>query len=287
MEKTLILTAETGSDLTPDMAAQYGIHLVPMHVTMGEVCLDDGAFPSQDVCDYYDRTGTVPKTSASAPEDFTQVFDAIHAAHPKAQILHLAYSAATTCSYQNAGIASTERDYVFRLDTKQVSVAQAMVVMETARQIQAHPEMDAQAAAAFAAELAASLHMCFIPKNLDYLRAGGRLSNVAALTGNLLRLHPCIETIDGNLVATKKYRGALERIIPKLITEFSDKYQFSREGIYFIRSPGLSPELQALAERCAAEEGFQAVTWMDTGCVITSHGGPGCFGIVGRTAGKK
>lgn len=285
MEKTLILTAETGSDLTPALAEQYGIYLVPMHVTMGQDCLDDGSFPPEDVCAYYDRTGAVPKTSASAPEDFTRVFDAIHAAHPQAQILHLAYSAATTCSYQNAGIAAAERDYVVRLDTKQVSVAQAVVAIETAKKIQAQPELDAQGAARFAQDFAASLHMGFIPKNLDYLRAGGRLSNVAALTGNLLRLHPCIETIDGKLVATKKYRGALERILPKLIGEFAEKYRLSREAVYFIRSPGLPVPLQALADRCAQEEGFQAVTWMDTGCVITSHGGPGCFGIVGRSLG--
>ena len=86
-------------------------------------------------------------------------------------------------------------------------------------------------------------------------------------------------------MATKKYRGALERILPKLIGEFAEKYRLSREAVYFIRSPGLPVPLQALADRCAQEEGFQAVTWMDTGCVITSHGGPGCFGIVGRSLG--
>ena len=59
MEKMLILTAETGSDLTPALAEQYGIYLVPMHVTMGQDCLDDGSFPPEDVCAYYDRTGAV------------------------------------------------------------------------------------------------------------------------------------------------------------------------------------------------------------------------------------
>ena len=57
MEKKLILTAETGSDLTPELAQEYGIYLVPMHVTMGEDCLDDGAFPAQAVCAYYDQIG--------------------------------------------------------------------------------------------------------------------------------------------------------------------------------------------------------------------------------------
>jgi hypothetical protein len=31
----------------------------------------------------------------------------------------------------------------------------------------------------------------------------------------------------------------------------------------------------------AALLGFRTVTWMKTGCVITCHGGPGAFGIVG------
>ena len=52
-----IIVAETGSDVPKEMAAEYGIYLVPMHVTFGDVMKDDGAFPTQEVCDYYDRTG--------------------------------------------------------------------------------------------------------------------------------------------------------------------------------------------------------------------------------------
>lgn len=285
MEKKLILTAETGSDLTPELADQYGIYLVPMHVTMGETCLDDGAFPASDVCAYYDRTGKVPQTSACNPEDFVRVFDQIHAAHPGAQILHLAYSAATTCSYQNAGIAAVNRDYVTRLDTKQVSLAQAMVAVRLALRLRENPDMTVSEAVDYAKRVAEATHMCFIPRNLDYLRAGGRVSNVVALTGNLLGLHPCIETINGELVAAKKYRGSFVKVIPKLLSEFSAKYRLSREFISFIRTPGLSQELQELAEHHARSLGFQNVSWLNSGCVITCHGGAGAFGIVGQTAG--
>jgi len=55
----IILVAETGSDITPELAAQLGIYLVPMHVSMGSETLDDGAFPPEDVCAYYDKTGKV------------------------------------------------------------------------------------------------------------------------------------------------------------------------------------------------------------------------------------
>ena len=38
------IVAETGSDLTPELAKAYGIELVPMHVTFGSKTLDDGSF---------------------------------------------------------------------------------------------------------------------------------------------------------------------------------------------------------------------------------------------------
>ena len=280
MADTIILVAETGSDINPQLAAQYGIHLVPMHVSMGGKTLDDGTFAPEEVCAYYDNTGKVPQTSASSPADFERVFDEIHAAQPEAKILHLAYSAVTTCSFQSAQLAAEGRDYVVSVDTQHVSVGQAAVVIEVAKWLQTHPEATVQQAADAARAIAARCQMCFIPKNLDYLRAGGRVSNAAALVGNLLGLHPCIEIIDGRLMAKKKYRGALDKISPKVVRDFVEKHDPDREHIYLIWSPGLSDASKAIVEQAVKDEGFSSTHWMKTGCVITCHGGPGCFGLV-------
>ena len=67
MADPIILVAETGSDINPQLAAQYGIHLVPMHVSMGGKTLDDGSFPPEDVCAYYDNTGKVPRPAPAPP----------------------------------------------------------------------------------------------------------------------------------------------------------------------------------------------------------------------------
>ena len=130
--KRIILVAETGSDISPELAERYGIRLVPMHVTFGDVTEDDGTFPPERIEAYYRETGNLPKTSGSTPGDFETVFDQIHAEDPEAEILYLAYSAVTTCSYQSAMIAAEGRDYVTALDTRQVSVGQAAVVVEVA-----------------------------------------------------------------------------------------------------------------------------------------------------------
>lgn len=285
MSSNIVLVAETGSDITPELAKEYGIWLVPMYVTMGDQTLDDGTFPAEDVCAYYDRTGKVPKTSGTSPEAFEHVFREIHEKYPQKHILHLAYSAVTTVSYQSAMIAAEGLDYVTSLDTKQVSVGQGAAVLEVARFLQANPEVSVEEAVAAAEKICRQTQMCFVPKNLDYLRAGGRVSNVAALTGNLLQLHPCIEIIDGRLMARKKYRGAMEKLIPKLLPEFDEKHSLSREKLYLISTPYMDGAVHEALEGAARSMGFREIVWMRTGCVITCHGGPGAFGVVGFAKG--
>ena len=45
----IIIVAETGSDITPELAAKYNITLVPMHVTFDSHTMDDGSFSSENL----------------------------------------------------------------------------------------------------------------------------------------------------------------------------------------------------------------------------------------------
>lgn len=281
MNHNIILVAETGSDIPKAMAEKLGITLVPMHVNMGNQTLDDGTFPPEDVCAYYDRTGKVPTTSGCTPYDFEKVFDELHAKYPEKKFLHLAYSAVTTCSYHSALLAAEGRDYVKSVDTRHVSVGQCAVVSAVASWLKEHPEATLEAAADAAEAISARTRMCFIPRNLDYLRAGGRVSNAVALVGNLLHLHPCIEIIDGKLIAGKKYRGDLAKLAPALLRDFDSKHSLRRDHIHFIYTPYMDDAIHTVLDQEAAAMGFRKITWIKTGCVITCHGGPGAFGIVG------
>ena len=105
---------------------------------------------------------------------------------------------------------------------------------------------------------------------------------MVALTGNLLGLHPCIEILDGRLMAKKKYRGHLDKTVPTLIREYTKANDLKKDSLCLITTPRLPREIEELAEATAKECGFEKVTWMKTGCVITCHGGPSAFGIVGH-----
>lgn len=278
---SIILVAESGSDITKEIAARYHIEIVPMHVNFGEETIDDGTFPAQQIVDYYRVTGTLPKTSGSTPEDFEIMFDKIHAEHPDAQILYLAYSAITTCSYQSAIIAAEDRDYVTAIDTKQVSAGQGIIVAAMAQELEKNPDMTIEEAVTLTNGLIEKAKMCFLPDNLEFLRAGGRVSNAAYLGSRILNLHPCIEILDGKLTATKKYRGKMTKVARDLIKEYAVNYNLDTKELWLIHTVGLSDEVKASITDVLTECGFTNVEWILAHGVITTHGGPAAFGIAG------
>ena len=280
-KSNIILVAETGADLPAELVQRCHIRIVPMHVTFGNETRDDGTFPAEEICTFYDRTGILPKTSGSSPEDFVKVFDAIHAQEPDAQILYLAYSASTTCSYQSAQIAAEGRDYITSLDTKKASAGQGCIVTAMAKLLEQHPEWAMEDAVAAANDLIQRARMCFIPDDLEYLRAGGRVSNAVALVGRILNIHPLIEFVDGKLVATKKLRGKLIKLAPQLVRDYAAEQDLDREELQLIWTPYFPDDVRAAVDAAARELGFRTVTWIKSGGVISTHSGPRAFGVVG------
>ena len=276
-----ILLAETGSDTPAEIAAKYGITLVPMHVGFGDVTKDDGSFPVTEVFDFYKKTGQLTRTAGCNVPDFEKVFDSLHAMYPDKHILYLAYSAVTTCSYQSAVIASEGRDYITAIDTKHCTAGQCYVLILTARYLEQHPDATLEEMKEKIAGWVEAVHFCFIPGDLDYLRAGGRVSNAAYLGARILSINPLIEVLGGELKATRKIRGSMDRVVKKLTPEYIDQYNLSRDLIIFDHSPGLAEETKAAAEAIAREKGFKEILWCTCGGVISTHSGPGAFGIAG------
>lgn len=279
-----VLLVESGADFPADLADRYGVWTVPMHVSFGDETRDDGSFPIEEVYHYFEKTGSLTKTSGCTPEDFTRVFARIREKEPNKHILHLAYSAVTTCSYQSAQVAAQGFPEITSIDTKHVTVGQAMVTLLLARYLEDNPDCTLEQAVAKAEELSRRCRMGFFPGDLAYLRAGGRVSNAAYLGAKILHLNPLIELKDGHLTATKKYKGRMEKVAPKFLNDFDQSNRFQRDIMAFVYSKGLSDAIRDAVTAQAKEMGFREILWVQTGGVVTTHCGPGGFGVCGVVA---
>ncbi len=277
----IVIVAESGGDLLKEDIEKYDIEIVPMHVQMENETFEDGTFPPQKVFRCYERTGNLPHTSASNPRDYLQVFDRIKADSPDAVIIHLAYSAVTTASWHNSLLASEDQDNIVHIDTRQVSGGMRAIVVKMAQYIRNNPGTTVQQIKAEAEKLADRARFVFFPGDLSYLKAGGRVSNAAYLVASVLKLKPLIEMIDGKLTATKKYRGSDEKIYPQLLNEYLSNNKLEKDSFFMVYSEGLDNNLKKRLEQEAARHGYTETTWVPTGCVISTHSGPGAFGIGG------
>ena len=275
----IVIIAESGSDVPAAEAAELGIEIVPMHVSIGQKTIDDGELPPAEMLEECRQLGVLPRTSGCTPGDFSVVLDRVHAEHPNAQILYIAYSAVTTCSYESARTAAEGRDYVHMFDTRHVTIGQGFVVTQTARHLAENPDISVEELMAWSEELASRVRMGFVPGDLGYLRAGGRLSNAAFVGATLLRIKPIIELLEGKLVATKKLRGNMEKAALGLMDHMALQGDYDTDVVYLLHSAGLPDAIQRAAEEHARELGFKSIRWYESHNVITSHCGPGSFAL--------
>lgn len=282
--RKIILSTESGADLPEDLAVQYAIQVVPMHVIMDDHDYLDGSLPVTDIYDYYDRTKNIPSTTATNVHEYEQFFAKIKADFPDCVIIHIGYTSKASSSFQNAVIAAEEMDDLFLIDALNVTGGLAAIVMNSARLLEKEPMIEPARLVEQIKAMVPKSRLAFVPGSLEFLRAGGRVSNLAYLGGALLKIKPCIELIQGKLVSTKKYRGKIDGVAEKLMREYLAQYDIDREQLYLIYSIGLEEAVMQRMNQIAEENGFKNVKWIQAGAMISTHAGPGGFGIAGLEA---
>lgn len=271
------IVVDSGADLDTKKAEELGIEIVPMHFIMGNDTYDEGDLTPDKICEYYERTKTVPTSSGCTPIDYIRKFEEIHDKWPDAKILHLAYSGGLSCCYNSAKIAQEDMNYVTTIDTKLASMGQGLLAIKAVEFIRAFPQATIEKLVEHIEHIKTKVKMFCIPDKLNYLKAGGRLSNAAALVGGLMNIHPVVEFIEGKLVATKKIRGSMASCLPKFLEDMLSSKDYDKEDIWLNEGPGFAQELKNTLEEIAKKFGFKNINWVKTGCVITIHGGPEHF----------
>lgn len=272
------LTADSTCDLGASIAA-HDIGIMPLSVILGsEPHLDGVDIVPQDIFDYVDRTGQLPKTAAPSTGDYEEFFRPFVEAGDTVIHFSISAKASSSCSYAQEA-AKHFPGKVFVVDSKALSTGQGLLVLK------ASDLRDEGASAQEIVERVNALrplvNTSFVPDRLDYLYKGGRCSRMAFYGANLLRIHPLIEMEDGQLVAGKKYRGSMVKCIEQYIDDLAVKYpKYEKRRCFITNSMADEAVVEAARKKVAANFAFDEVLETVAGSVITGHCGRNTLGVL-------
>ncbi|MET1029836.1 DegV family protein [Domibacillus tundrae] len=279
--RRIIFSTESGADLPSDLAYKHDVQVVPMHVIMDGKDYLDGSIPVADIYDFYERTKKIPSTTSTNSNEYHDFFTKIKADFPDCIIVHIGYTSRASSSFQNATIAADGFEDIFLIDALNVSGGLTAIVMYAVTLLESNPAVAPARLIEKIESIIPKSRLAFVPGSLEFLRAGGRVSNAAYLGGSLLKIKPLIELVEGKLVSTKKYRGKMSGVTEKMMRDYLNQYKIDKEQLYFLYSIGLDERIKQRIDEIAEEAGFKNVKWIQAGAVISTHGGPGAFGIAG------
>lgn len=270
--------SDSTCDLPKELVEKYDIAVVPLTVIKDNQKHSDGVdITTADIFAHVAGGGDLCTTAALNIEEYMTIFSGY--ANKYDGVIHINISSGFSSCYQNACIAAEEFDNVRVIDSQNLSTGQGLIVLkacELAKTCQSLDEL-VEKINAFVPKVETS----FVLDRLEYMVKGGRCSSAAALGANLLGLKPCIEVKDGKMAVVKKYRGNYSKCLATYIKErLTNRDDLDRGYLFVTRTPIADDCLQAVEATVAECADFENIYWVNAGCTVSCHCGPGTLGVI-------
>ena len=280
MAKPIVLCADSTCDLSPALIEKYQVKILPMHVNLEENSYLDGVDINADgIYDYYREHKVLPKTAALNMDEFIDfVKPYIDAGN---DVILMTVGSGLSTTFNNARLAAMETEGLYAIDSNNLSTGFGHAVIAAAERIAAG--MPVEQIVDEVQALTQKVEASFIVDTLEFLHKGGRCSAVAMLGANVLKLKPCIEVSNegGKMGVSKKYRGALERVLEEYVKDRLDGRDDIVTNRIFITHSGISEERIAVVKAAIQKYmHFDEILVTRAGCTISSHCGPNTLGIL-------
>ena len=268
------IITDSGSDILP--GEMKGLTVLPLTIAFGNDVYHDGVDLSHErFFELLVESSENPTTGQVPPFRYSQAFDKVIADGDEAVVITI--SSGVSGTYESACSAAAEYPgRIHVVDSLHVSVGiRLLVEMALARAEQG------ATARQIVDELEASkgkIRFLALLDTLEYLRRGGRISNVSAALGTLLAIKPVVTCTDGKIVVMDKPRGLKSgrSIIANLIRE-DGGFDFDRPLCIGYTGNSDKPARQFLDSCPDLWEGRGEVPISSIGATIGTHAGPGGF----------
>lgn len=270
------IIADASCDIPQEYVEKYGIILAPIEVRFGEETYPKG-LPTDEFYQKIYQTGLIPKTSM--PNQF--LFEELLTPYVNKSDTHVI--AITISSEMTATIHQVEgavqalkmQNITYR-QSGVTTWAQGAIIIELCKFIEKDDKLEHVIAKLD--ELIKKVKLLAVIGDLKYLRASGRLSATSQVMGSMLNIKPIVSLNGGKVNNDAKIMGETKANM-YMVNKAKDRD--ACYPVYFGHSD-CRDIITKFVEKYSPLLGVNAKDGIicDIGCVVGSHVGPKCYGIV-------
>lgn len=270
------IVCDSISDLPQEILEKYNVDVVPLTVIFNNTeYLDGTTLTTKDFYKMLRESDSMPKTSQATYIQFKSTFEKYDA---DTEVIYIAGSSVASGTYQSAMLAKNDgHDNVFVFDTENLSIGSALFVIKACEMVEMGYSV--KDIISTLEEYKNNVEVAFSVDTLEYLKMGGRISSTKAALGNLLSIKPILEVKDG-LVSQKSQVRGKKQIYSTLAKTIANRFEKDLKDKTIIIGCGDNQEdLEIMKEALEKEADVDNIYFVNIGCVICSHSGPGVMGI--------
>ena len=291
MANYIIATSST-SDLTRDWLDEHGVPFIPYTYTVGNDLYEDDCREESRAAVYAGmRKGDLLKTSMINKFTYCDFFRKLMESGK--DVIFLDMSQKMSVSYKNALTAAEQvqaeypKQTLYVMDTLCISGGLGLLVQNMVTRMEEGMGFDEVIAWGEANKL--KIAHRFTVDDLNYLKAGGRVSNASALVGSILNIKPVLYVPDrGTLDVAKKIRGRKNALkyITDCVLRALRKVDCTGAEVHILHADCLG-DAELLSSAIRSEfPMIGKIQITSLGVVIGAHCGPGLLTVFYFCSGR-
>jgi len=279
----ICISSESTIDLPKEILDEFNIKTVPFTITLGEKIGLDGVITPNEIFDYVDASGVLPKTSAVNDAQYKQFFTDLLNEYD--EIIHISFSSELSSACSNAFRVASEMEHVHVIDSRSLSTGIALIAMYASDLVKEGKEVDE--IVDLVTKRVPYSQASFVLATVDYLYKGGRCSALAKLGAQLFRLRPQIIVSNGKMAPGKKYMGKQSQCVKQYCADTLEEFNNPDLKYVFLTHSNATQDMIDEAYSALKNRGFNRILITTAGSTISSHCGPKCLGILYFNDGDK
>ena len=270
------IVCDSISDLPQEILDKYNVDIVPLTVIFNNTeYLAGENLTTKDFYKMLRESDSMPKTSQATYVQFKSLFEKYDS---DTEVIYISGSSVASGTYQSAMLAKNDgHDNVFIFDTENLSIGSTLFVIKACEMVEMGYSV--KEILSTLEKYKNNVEVAFSVDTLDYLKMGGRISSTKAALGNLLSIKPILEVKDG-LVSQKSQVRGKKQIYSTLSKTIVNRFGKNLKDNTIIIGCGDNEEdFEIMKKALEKEAEVKNVYFVNIGCVVCSHSGPGIIGI--------